>query len=134
MLISRATGHEPYFLGKPNPLMMRSAMRAIDAHTEHTLMIGDRMDTDIVAGLEAGLRTVLVLSGISTADSVTRFPYAHTWWWTRSPIWSAAPTTRSAAEPPGGMRREGARAGRPVQGCAGLVQGRKKMQQPPPRS
>ncbi|MGH4026173.1 MAG: HAD hydrolase-like protein, partial [Pseudonocardiaceae bacterium] len=76
--------------------------RAIDAHTEHTLMIGDRMDTDIVAGLEAGLRMVLVLSGISTADSVTRFPTAHTWWWTRSPIWSAGPTTRSAAVPPGG--------------------------------
>ena len=54
-LISRATGVEPYFVGKPNPLMMRSALNTLDAHSEHTAMIGDRMDTDIVAGLEAGL-------------------------------------------------------------------------------
>ena len=54
-LISRATGVEPYFVGKPNPLMMRSALNAIEAHSEDTAMIGDRLDTDIVAGLEAGL-------------------------------------------------------------------------------
>src|ERR671921_339841 len=74
-LISRATGVEPYFVGKPNPLMMRSALNAIDAHSETTAMIGDRMDTDIVSGLEAGLETVLVLTGISTRDSAERFPY-----------------------------------------------------------
>ena len=74
-LISRATGVEPYFVGKPNPLMMRSALRAIDAHSESTVMIGDRMDTDIVAGLEAGLETVLVLSGITDRSSVGRFPF-----------------------------------------------------------
>lgn len=77
-LISRATGKEPYYVGKPNPLMMRSALRAIGAHSEHTLMIGDRMDTDIVSGLEAGLRTVLVLSGISTAESVEQYPFRPT--------------------------------------------------------
>jgi NagD protein len=74
-LISRATDKDPYFVGKPNPLMVRSALRALGAHSEHTLMIGDRMDTDVVAGLEAGLRTVLVLSGISTTASAGQFPY-----------------------------------------------------------
>ena len=53
-LISRATNVDPYFVGKPNPLMMRSALNAIEAHSEHTAMIGDRMDTDVVSGLEAG--------------------------------------------------------------------------------
>ena len=74
-LISRATGVAPYFVGKPNPLMMRSALRAISAHSESTVMIGDRMDTDIVAGLEAGLETVLVLSGITDRAAIGRFPY-----------------------------------------------------------
>jgi NagD protein len=74
-LISRATGVEPYFVGKPNPLMMREALRAIDAHSETTVMIGDRMDTDIVAGMEAGLETVLVLSGITTREEAERFPF-----------------------------------------------------------
>ena len=74
-LISAATGVQPYFVGKPNPLMMRSAMRAIDAHSESTVMIGDRMDTDMVAGLESGLETVLVLTGISTRESAQRFAY-----------------------------------------------------------
>ncbi|UGS36609.1 Dihydroxyacetone phosphatase [Capillimicrobium parvum] len=74
-LISRATGHEPYFVGKPNPLMMRSALNAIDAHSETTAMIGDRMDTDVVAGLEAGLETVLVLTGVTTREMAERFPY-----------------------------------------------------------
>jgi NagD protein len=59
--------------------MMRSALRAIEAHSSTTVMIGDRMDTDIVAGLEAGLRTVLVLTGISTAADAERFPYQPTW-------------------------------------------------------
>jgi NagD protein len=74
-LIERATGHQAYFVGKPNPLMMRSALRALGAHSENTLMIGDRMDTDVRSGLEAGLRTILVLSGISTATTAERFPY-----------------------------------------------------------
>jgi len=74
-LISRATGVDPYFVGKPNPLMIRSALNAIDAHSESTAMIGDRMDTDIVAGLEAGLETVLVLTGVTTRDAAERQPY-----------------------------------------------------------
>src|SRR3954447_10902034 len=73
-LISRATGVEPYFVGKPNPLMMRSALNAIDAHSETTAMIGDRMDTDVVSGLEAGLETILVLSGVATREQADLFP------------------------------------------------------------
>jgi NagD protein len=74
-LITKATGVEPYFVGKPNPLMMRSALNALEAHSETTAMIGDRMDTDIVAGLEAGLETILVLSGVTAAAETERFPY-----------------------------------------------------------
>jgi NagD protein len=74
-LISKATGIDADFVGKPNPLMMRTALRAIDAHSEVTVMIGDRMDTDIVAGLEAGLETVLVLTGISSRADAERFAY-----------------------------------------------------------
>jgi len=74
-LMTRATGVAPYFVGKPNPLMMRAALNRMQAHSETTAMIGDRMDTDIVAGLEAGMRTVLVLTGITQAEDVERFPY-----------------------------------------------------------
>ena len=74
-LISRATGVEPYFVGKPNPLMMREALNAIDAHSEASAMVGDRMDTDIVSGLEAGMHTVLVLTGITSRPEAERFPY-----------------------------------------------------------
>jgi NagD protein len=74
-LISRATGVDPYFVGKPNPLMMRSALNAIDAHSESAAMIGDRMDTDVVSGLEAGMETILVLSGVTTRTEAERFPY-----------------------------------------------------------
>ena len=74
-LISRATGVDPYFVGKPNPLMMRSALNAIDAHSETTAMIGDRMDTDVVSGLEAGLETILVLTGVTAREQTERFPY-----------------------------------------------------------
>jgi NagD protein len=74
-LISRATGVEPYFVGKPNPLMMRSALNAIEAHSEETAMIGDRMDTDIISGLEAGLETILVLTGVTTRADAERFPF-----------------------------------------------------------
>src|SRR3954452_24072039 len=74
-LISHATGIAPYFVGKPNPLMMRSALNAIDAHSETTAMVGDRMDTDIVAGLEAGLAAILVLTGVTSREQAERFPY-----------------------------------------------------------
>jgi NagD protein len=74
-LISKATRVEPYFIGKPNPMMMRSALNTINAHSETTAMIGDRMDTDVLCGLEAGLETILVLTGISTLADIDRFPY-----------------------------------------------------------
>ena len=74
-MITRATGREPYFVGKPNPMMFRSAMNRIQAHSESTTMVGDRMDTDVVAGIEAGLETVLVLTGSTRADDVARFPF-----------------------------------------------------------
>jgi NagD protein len=74
-LISRATGVDPYFVGKPNPLMMRSALNAIDAHSETAAMVGDRMDTDVVSGLEAGMHTVLVLTGSTSREEAERFPY-----------------------------------------------------------
>jgi NagD protein len=74
-MITKATGVEPYFVGKPNPMMMRSALNKIGAHSETTAMIGDRMDTDVLCGLEAGLHTILVLTGIATKSDVERFPY-----------------------------------------------------------
>jgi NagD protein len=74
-LISRATGVDPYYVGKPNPLMMRTALNTLDAHSESTAMIGDRMDTDVVSGLEAGLQTILVLSGVTTREDTDRHPY-----------------------------------------------------------
>jgi NagD protein len=74
-LISKATGAEPYFVGKPNPMMFRSAMNRIQAHSESTIMVGDRMDTDVVAGIEAGLDTILVLTGSTRPEDVTRFPF-----------------------------------------------------------
>ena len=77
-LISTATGRQPYFIGKPNPLMMRSALNRIEAHSETTAMVGDRMDTDVISGLEAGLRTFLVLTGSTPPDHVERFPYRPT--------------------------------------------------------
>ncbi len=74
-MITRATGVEPYFVGKPNPLMMRTALNVVGGHSERTAMIGDRMDTDIVAGVEAGLETILVLSGVTRKEEIERFPF-----------------------------------------------------------
>ncbi len=74
-LITKATGMEPYVVGKPNPMMFRSALNRIGAHSHNTGMIGDRMDTDIVAGIEAGLHTVLVLTGISDEAEILRYPF-----------------------------------------------------------
>src|SRR3954447_19159806 len=74
-LISRATGRDPYFIGKPNPLMMRTALNTLEAHSEETAMIGDRMDTDIVAGIEAGLETILVLTGVTSQSETELFPF-----------------------------------------------------------
>lgn len=74
-LITKATGREPYVVGKPNPMMFRSALNRIGAHSESTGMIGDRMDTDIVAGIEAGLHTILVRTGIADDAEVARYPF-----------------------------------------------------------
>jgi NagD protein len=74
-LIEKATGVKPYFVGKPNPLMMRRALNSLGAHSENTIMVGDRMDTDIIAGMEAGMETILVLSGVTRAEDVERFPF-----------------------------------------------------------
>ncbi|MEN9660778.1 MAG: hypothetical protein RLZZ443_707 [Actinomycetota bacterium] len=77
-LITKATGREPYIVGKPNPMMFRSAMNKIAAHSESTGMIGDRMDTDVVAGIEAGLHTVLVLTGIADDAEILKYPFRPT--------------------------------------------------------
>ncbi len=74
-LIERASGIAPFFVGKPNPLMMRLALNHLGIHSEEAIMIGDRMDTDIVAGVQAGLGTILVLSGVTHGEDVTRFSY-----------------------------------------------------------
>ena len=73
--ISLATGKTPYFVGKPNPLMMRTGLKMLNVHSADAVMIGDRMDTDIVAGMESGLMTALVLSGVSTLDNINVFSY-----------------------------------------------------------
>lgn len=77
-LIETATGVKPYFVGKPNPLMMRTALRYLEEHSENAIMVGDRMDTDIRTGTESGMETVLVLTGVTTRSMVDRFPYQPT--------------------------------------------------------
>ncbi|WP_329457730.1 HAD-IIA family hydrolase [Streptomyces sp. NBC_01497] len=74
-LITKATGKDPYFAGKPNPLMMRTGLNAIGAHSETSAMIGDRMDTDMLAGLEAGVETFLVLTGVTKRADIDRYPF-----------------------------------------------------------
>ena len=73
--IELATGKNAYFVGKPNPLMMRTGLRLLGVHSENAAMIGDRMDTDIIAGIETGLDTALVLSGVTTRESCKNYPY-----------------------------------------------------------
>jgi NagD protein len=78
-LIETATGVAPFFVGKPNPLMMRSALNYLHAHSEETVMIGDRMDTDIVGAVSSGLDTVLVLTGVTQRDQIGKYPYQPTY-------------------------------------------------------
>ncbi len=78
-LIEKATGVQPFFVGKPNPLMMRSALNYLHAHSEETVMIGDRMDTDIIGAVSSGLDTVLVLSGVTQREDIHMFPYQPTY-------------------------------------------------------
>jgi NagD protein len=74
-MMTAATKRQPYIVGKPNPMMFRSAMNRIEAHSETTAMIGDRMDTDVLAGMEAGLHTVLVLSGVTQPEDIAEYPF-----------------------------------------------------------
>jgi NagD protein len=74
-LIEKASGVSAFFVGKPNPLMMRMALKHIGVHSENTVMVGDRMDTDVIAGVQSGLETILVLSGVTRRADVDRFPY-----------------------------------------------------------
>lgn len=76
--IEIATGKKAYFCGKPNPLMMRSALKRLKCHSGDAVMIGDRMDTDIVTGLESGMQTVLVLTGVSDMENIKTFAYRPT--------------------------------------------------------
>ncbi len=77
-LIEKATGRAPFFVGKPNPYMMRSAMKHLGVHSDNTVMVGDRMDTDVIAGVQSGLETILVLTGVTTRAMVSVFPYRPT--------------------------------------------------------
>ena len=73
--IELATGKSAYFVGKPNPLMVRTGIRMLGVHSEDAAIVGDRMDTDIISGIESGMHTILVLSGVSTPETVQEFPY-----------------------------------------------------------
>lgn len=73
--IELATGSTPYFVGKPNPLMMRHSLKKLSCRREETAIIGDRMDTDIIAGIESEIETVLVLSGVTSREDLKRFAY-----------------------------------------------------------
>lgn len=77
-MIEKATGMAPLVIGKPNPLMIRMALNYLDVHSEETTMIGDRMETDIAAGVMSGLETILVLSGVTKEEDICRFPYRPT--------------------------------------------------------
>lgn len=76
--IEMATGTQAYFCGKPNPLMMRTGLRILGCHSGDAVMVGDRMDTDVISGMESGMSTVLVLSGVSTAETVKTYAYRPT--------------------------------------------------------
>ena len=74
-LIETASGHSPFYCGKPSPFMMRSALNYLGVHSENTVMVGDRMDTDIIAGIQSGMETVLVLTGVTSMKQIEEFPY-----------------------------------------------------------
>ena len=76
--IELATGKQAYFCGKPNPLMMRTGLNLLGCHSGEAVMVGDRMDTDVISGMECGMSTVLVLSGVSTRETISTFAYCPT--------------------------------------------------------
>ena len=73
--IEMATGQSAYFVGKPNPLMMRTGLKKLNCHSGEAVMVGDRMDTDVISGMESGMSTVLVLSGVSTRETIKTYAY-----------------------------------------------------------
>ena len=73
--IEIATGKKAYFVGKPNPVMLRHGMRMLDCHSADVAFIGDRMDTDIIAGIESNVDTILVLSGVTAREDIDNYPY-----------------------------------------------------------
>ncbi|HYU15115.1 MAG TPA: HAD-IIA family hydrolase [Candidatus Acidoferrum sp.] len=77
-LMQTASGVSPFFIGKPNPLMMRTALNYLDVHSENTIMVGDRMETDIIGGVQAGMETILVLSGVTRREDARRYSYQPT--------------------------------------------------------
>jgi len=77
-LIEKSTGRAPFFIGKPAPLMMRYAMNYLGTHSQNTVMVGDRMDTDIIAGMQAGMDTILVLSGLTSREDLATYPFKPT--------------------------------------------------------
>ncbi len=77
-LIEKASGVSPFFVGKPNALMMRMALNHLNVHSENTIMVGDRMDTDMVAGVTSGMETILVLSGVTKEEDIDKYPYLPT--------------------------------------------------------
>lgn len=74
-MITAATGKTPYYVGKPNPVMLRMGLNKIDGHSEHSALVGDRMDTDILAGMESGLQTHLVLTGSTTREDILKYAF-----------------------------------------------------------
>ncbi|SES23265.1 Ribonucleotide monophosphatase NagD [Corynebacterium cystitidis DSM 20524] len=108
-MITAVTGKEPYYIGKPNPVMMRSALNNIGAHSERAVMIGDRMDTDVKAGLEAGMRTILVRSGISDDAEIERYPFR------QKLTGNLPPRGNPRCEPAAALRWQTARRQRQVQ-------------------
>jgi len=77
-LIEKSTGRSPFFVGKPCPLMMRFAMNYLGVHSQNTIMVGDRMDTDIIAGMQAGMDTILVFSGLTQPEELKAYPFIPT--------------------------------------------------------
>lgn len=77
-LIREATGVMPYFIGKPNPLMISSALKYLDSSPSEAIVVGDRMDTDINSGIESGIETILVLTGVTKREDIKKFPYRPT--------------------------------------------------------
>lgn len=78
-LIEKASGIAPFFIGKPNALMMRTALNYLNVHSENTIMVGDNLDTDIVAGVTSGMETILVLSGVTKEEDIDKYPYLPTY-------------------------------------------------------